>query len=258
MMNLTHYYRKNHKMFERYFEALDEILPINVYLDYDTDEGGNFGDIEEELSNYGLNASPAQGATRLVIMPEELDVVIKIGAAGVLCCNYTEDEDEEYESKEDWRGCRSANYCEDEINAYREIKHNYSAALPFFLPILTIVHGTHTYYIQQRIDTTYNNTEYADDEELVKLYKMREPSYKSKDVVRHKMTNSRYDEIRLAPRWLAAGYEMYGADALNALCSYLIKTESGISANADFHYSNFGYVDGRPVIFDYAGFHEDF
>lgn len=259
MMNLNTYYHQHKDMFERYFSALDKVLPAEVYLDYENDDGGNFGDVEGELySNYGLSADVAQGATRLVIIPNELDVVIKIGAVGAVFYDYSdEDSDEATESYETWNGCYNSNYCESEVDAYGEVEWNYSAALPFFLPVKTFWHNDRIYYVQQKIDITYSNAECADDVDF-KIYKLRKPSDKSRKVIEHKMSNSRYEDIRLAFNWLARGYEMYGADALNALLSYLVKTESGEAANADFHYSNFGYVEGRPVIFDYAGFHEDF
>lgn len=260
MLNLNLYCRQHSDILEKYLSALDNILPAELYLDYENDDGGNFdSDIAGQLENYGLCASSAQGATKLVIMPEELDIVIKIGAVGGLFYNYDyEDADDDEpcsfdENYELWRGCAADNYCEAECDAYDEIKTHYAAALPFFLPEKVIVHGDHTYYIQQSISFTYSDAECYHDDILNKT------SHKSRTIVRHKLTNSRFEDVRLPNSWLAIGYEKYGAEALNALMSYLIKTESGIRANRDFHYSNFGFIDDDvPVIFDYAGFEEDF
>lgn len=261
MLNLNYYYHQHKELFEKYFSALDEILPEKVYLDYENDDGGNFGDVGAELSNYGLNADVAQGATRLVIIPDELDVVIKIGAVGGVFYSCPDDDDDSNETITDsyktWNGCYDDNYCISEVNAYDVVRADYSAALPFFLPIKVFYYDAHAYYVQQKIDITYSHYECSNDNEM-KLYKLKKPSYKSYEIVKHKMSNNRYEDVQLALDWMARGYEMYGADALNALLSYLVKTESGEAANADLHYSNFGFAEGRPVIFDYAGFHEDF
>jgi len=252
MLNLNYYYRKNRALIDKYLAALDAELPEKIYLS-DEDCGGNFGNITDTLLyNYNLNSNCYAGATKLVIVPSELKIVIKIGASGSLYEIEPDDEDDnpifEYD---DFSQCPDGDYCETEYQTYQVIKNRYPAALPFFLPVMKIQCGIHTFYLQQTYDTTYGNV-YHDEDYL-------SSSNRSQNIIRHKMNNSRYHDINLANDWLEVGCDKYGAEAVNALLSFLVKTTEGQRANGDFHQGNYGFYEGSlPMIFDYAGYAEFF
>lgn len=168
------------------------------------------------------------GASKLVIIPENKDYVIKIPFNGD--CN-------EYEEYYDY----SYNYCETEIELYDKIFKENPLFIQFFLP-LTRVEEFRKWdvYIQPKCQA-YNNT----DEHIRSKSYSKESFTKAKKVIKK--------NILLPTDWVAAVTEVLQdinlvIEFINVLCKYDIMD--------DLHKGNIGYCNGKPVILDYANFYD--
>lgn len=177
------------------------------------------------------------GATKIVLINDDEQYVIKIPLLGEE--NYNEEEDcseiEEFccapYSEEKW------NYCESEaiISSYAQQAHLGMC----FVPTIRIgtVHNM-PIYIQKKVKV-FNDCE-------------REVKPKSNSI-------SNYDKLSdykgchiLRGNFGGLLLEYYGAKFLIKLFKFFVRYDIN-----DLHNSNVGFEDGRPVIFDYAGFNEN-
>lgn len=197
-------------------EAMEELLNNKVYRLRKV-FGNSLGDI-----NYYY------GATKIVFQMDLLPVVIKIP----LSCKYL-------------TGCINDNYLEDEICFCEMLRDdNEEELLDVFAEIKFYKRKKSiSYYLQGVIGTP---TAYASTIEA---------SNKARNYINRKPSGAkRYFE----QEWLAKVYDIYGELFLNKFTSYLESNRHlDYVANLleDMHKLNYGYdVEGRPIIFDYAGF----
>lgn len=197
-------------------EAMEELLNNKVYR-LKKVFGNSLGDI-----NYHY------GATKIVFQMDLLPVVIKIP----LSYKYL-------------TGCINDNYLEDEICFCEMLRDdneeellNVFAEIKFYKSKKGI-----NYYLQEVIGTL---TAYADIE----------TSKEARNYINSKKCSgiNHYFE----QKWLAKVYDIYGELFLNKFTSYLESNrhlDYVSNLLEDMHGLNYGYdVEGRPIIFDYAGF----
>lgn len=197
-------------------EAMEELLNNKVYR-LEKVFGNSLGDI-----NYHY------GATKIVFQMDLLPVVIKIP----LSYKYL-------------TGCINDNYLEDEICFCEMLKDdneeellNVFAEIKFYKSKKGI-----NYYLQGAVETL---TAYANIE----------TSKEAKNFINNKKRN--IVNCYFEQKWLAKVYDIYGELFLNKFTSYLESNrhlDYVSNLLGDMHELNYGYdVEGRPIIFDYAGF----
>lgn len=198
-------------------EAMEKLLNNKVYRLRKV-FGNSLGDI-----NYHY------GATKIVFQMDLLPVVIKIP----LSYKYL-------------TGCINDNYLEDEICFCEMLRDdNEEELLDVFAEIKFYKRKKGiNYYLQGVIGTP---TAYAS-------------TIKASKEARNYINSKKYTGVNcyFAREWLAKVYDIYGELLLNKFTSYLESNRHlDYVANllGDMHELNYGYdVEGRPIIFDYAGF----
>jgi len=207
-------YIKNYD-FGEYFTAREEDFLISSV------------DCEDELS-----FDWEDGASKLVIVPENKDYVIKIPFNAMydnFLCEYYD---------------YSQNYCTTEMYLYYKIANEENPIFAqFFLP-LTYIEEFENWeiYIQPKCQI-YNN---LDENE-------RSRSYSKNSFDKIKANKNVSYSTTLPLDWLAAVTEVLGdidlvVEFINMLEKYDI--------NQDLHSGNIGYYNGKPIILDYAGFYD--
>lgn len=197
-------------------EAMEELLNNKVYR------------LREVFGNSLGCISYHYGATKIVFQMDLLPVVIKIPL-----------------SYEYLTGCINDNYLEDEVCFCEMLRDddeeellNVFAEIKFYKRKRLI-----NYYLQGAVETL---TAYANIE----------TSKEAKNFINNKKRN--IVNRRFERDWLAKVYDIYGELFLNKFTSYLESNRHlDYVANllGDMHELNYGYdVEGRPIIFDYAGF----
>lgn len=213
---------------------INDIMPYVEnfeFLEYFTSKEEDYLVSSIEVGDDRFNFDWEDGATKLVIIPENTDYVIKIPF------NAEYDEyDKEYHEY-------SQNYCETERSLYNKILFETNPLFAqFFLP-LTFVEEFKNWeiYIQPKCQA-YNNTG----------EKERSKSYSVNSMEKVKSKKLRY-YIALPEDWLAAVTEVL-KDV--RLVKEFIDVLDEYDITNDLHQGNFGYCNGKPVIFDYAGFYD--
>ena len=101
--------------------------------------------------------------------------------------------------------------------------------------------GSTPIYIQQRAVPFYSHYETIDSDT-------------SRDSDRSVTTRKKCREMEcfcFDETWIADFFDAYGENEFKRLSSFLDRFEIG-----DLRRANIGYVDGRPILFDYAGYNE--
>lgn len=198
-------------------EAMEKLLNKKVYR-LKKVFGNSLGDISYHY-----------GATKIVFQMDLLPIVIKIPL-----------------SHKYLTGCINDNYLEDEICFCEMLRDdNEEELLDVFAEIkfYKIKKGI-SYYLQGVIGTP---TAYASTIEASK---------EARNFINNKKRN--IVNCYFERDWLAKIYDIYGELFLNKFTSYLESNRQvDYVANLleDMHGLNYGYdVEGRPIIFDYAGF----
>ena len=215
-----------------------DLEEIKGYLEnFSLNEDGGFTDWDSEefvgsISNPNIPAfNWEEGATKLVIIPDGRDYVIKIPFNG----RY------EYGDFFYFNGAYGSSfddYCASEKGIYEDAEE--AGFGEMFLPIELVCRiDGHPIYVQERvemIDEMPNQASYA--------------SEKSKDKI--------YEEYQNGVRYI--GSPVWAASCLDTLGSYEeyqrflgFIDEEGIS---DLHRGNLGYCNGHAVIVDYGGYYE--
>lgn len=181
----------------------------------------------EECPNFDWN----DGASKLVLIPEDKDYVIKIPF------NSSHDEFDD--------GCyydMSRNYCEEEIDLYNKISMEGLGGVfsQFFLP-LTRVEEFQDYdiYIQPKCQV-YNQ---VSNEKRSHFYSPGSMSKVKSSHLNH--------YISLPDDWIAAVVEVLKNIYL---AKKFFEILSKYNIDQDLHRGNIGYYNGKPVILDYGGF----
>lgn len=177
-----------------------------------------------------------KGATKLILMPRDVDFVIKIPFNGGqhwdgtmipfyhAGCSACEDEN--------W------NYCETErIIAWVAKDYKISRCFVKNNYIGDVDH--HPIYIQRRVCT----------------YSLSSPppykKTKSYKEISQSFCDSHYFNC-FNPIWLSDFMEYYGKQSFYSFMEFI--EDECIN---DLHSGNIGYIGNKPVVFDYAGWHED-
>lgn len=226
----------------------------NFHFNYDG--GFTEDDVEDFIWYIDRNSVPSfhyeTGASKLVIIPDETDFVIKIPFTGAYAeaGEYYDDEEGEWIKSEDDRqyedfygasddsGC---NYCAAECEIYNEAKKKGFEQLLLKIEKVGEYNGM-SVYIQPKAKSfayTGNTEKYS--------------SNKSKEIVReerNRVGNTYGISIHSFPtNWAASCLDILGSlDELNRFFIFLNEN------SGDLHSNNIGYYNGKPCIIDYAGF----
>lgn len=189
------------------------------------------------------------GVSKCVIIPYDADFVVKIPFNG---CWYPDwdiaEEDCDDEPPQSFMYFNSAegdkpdDYCWSEIQKYEAAAE---AGYEELLPVMELVTyiGIHPIYIQERVVP------------FSPFHFKRNPP--SKDGMKYALEHKNDLGRRLNDTWRAACYDFYGEGFLENFLAWSDTVE--IDFTSDLHTGNYGVrIDGSPVIFDYAGFWEDY
>lgn len=219
-----------------------EIFEYVKNFEFNEYNGFTEQDVDNFVSGIDIHRVPEfdyeSGATKLVIIPENRDYVIKIPFTGILDWGDEGDRTEYipfYGAEDDGWG---DDYCRAEEMFYEMAeKAGYEE---FFMPIYC--EGTmrgHSIYTQEKVDIFVSHCSIAEQEK----YSSKESKQKVKD-----------KNYPLPKLWLASCLTAFGEDEekLNNFLDFLEKT----GMNNDLHSGNLGFFKGRPIIIDYGGFHD--
>lgn len=214
-------------------------------------------DFYEELNNDLLSTlnlifddfDVDNGASKLAIIPVKEDYVIKIPYTGTTqtdCCfSYSEDEDEDGYYEEDYfspfvGAGKDApwDYCALEVERYQYAKKFGVERFLAETKLLGYVHG-YPIYIQEKCETYYDSQRFSHHS----IY-----SEEEKKTTRS-MAGLGQFEYLVNENWLTDFRFYYGREALVDFVDFLLTNNWG-----DLNTSNIGYLNGRPVIFDYSGY----
>ena len=187
-----------------------------------------------DITNFGIpNFDWDTGATKLVIMPEQREYVIKIPFNGY----YDEGHFYHFEGAE---SDYCDNYCEAENRLYMEATVDGFEEL--FLPNEYVCDvDCYPIYVQPK-------AEVLNKSESQEKYSSKE----SKEKILQRIKEDRFF-TNLPASWLASCLDVLGSmEEVNKFLKFLDMT--GISA--DLHYGNLGYYHGHAVIIDYGGYDE--
>jgi len=235
----------NFKIVNDIINAIDHVLGGETALG--ADEDGYFEQaeaIEHECERCGIPVWVATGASKAVIIPTKLDFVIKIPFFGA----YEEvwhEEDDDYELEftdftnanlnlhsEDIKNASRWDYCENEIFRY---DYAMKAGIKDFFAdeeyIITL--NSIRYYIQEKAVTLMD----------ARLKGLSIPSNESQKFYENYKDNGFYSE------WCCNAIDYYGKELFVRFLAFVDKENL-----SDFHNENYGYVNDRPVLIDWAGF----
>ena len=189
------------------------------------------------VDNLPIDFIADSGATKAVIIPPKENFVIKIPFQGFIgeCYNHDkecwEDEfvsyDNAYYSDSGW------DYCLSEVEIYMRAIEAGVQQIFAKTDFITTVDG-HPIYIQEKAEI-FNQRDHFHSRE--QLRKTREK------------TKNYYCEAN--EDWLTDVLEYYGEDIFLDFLRFVDDLQI-----TDLHSGNLGYIDKRPVITDYSGYHE--
>lgn len=228
---------------------IDEIQEYVKHFHLNENCGFTEEDVDDFIASIDYDKVPRfdwdSGATKLVIIPEDRDYVIKIPFNGQYIWNSDNDEDGEYREEEyvfrsfyGALGNYGEDYCYAETIIYEkaEIEHFERAFLPT-IKVLEVKH--YPIYVQPKAEM------FGFDNDQQRTYSSKE----SKERVRKPDIKS-----SLPIPWLASCLESFdnNVDTLKQFLDFIRKEE----VTQDLHQSNIGYYQGRAVIVDYGGYYE--
>ena len=242
----------------KYFIERASQLHIDIRYPFGEAIDGNYEEItsavdELEKEVYSIFDEPVElryGASKVVIMSEEWDYVLKIPFNGAYtfleddyneyCDNHdSEPQIKDYITFEKYRGADSEDgwdYCDAENNKYDKAEkaevNQYFVKTEF----LCFTNGGYPIYIQDRC--RYRTSEDKSTDKSRKIASSRQAEYKDGGI------NS--------VLWIASFIDFYGEAEFEKLRVFL---DSDEDLNGDLHDENVGYtMEGKPIILDYAGF----
>ena len=206
--------------------------------------------IEEQLNANGYTCTTAQGISKMAIVFKNFDFVLKIPFRGMECDCYGDSYDEENDEREmDEYGFYSFenaeateeggacwNYCELELSIGSDAK---AKGLGAYLPEVTFIEKINNYYV-------YEQAKASVLEEL--------STYKSLSRNSEKRTEEFCNSNRVwcfNTLWIENFIREYGEQEFLILNDFL--NEYCVD---DLHDGNLGYIDGKPVIIDYASYRD--
>ena len=228
-------------------ESLD--IPNEFGADLNNDDYSQIEDVchrvleDNDLSDFDYRT----GVSKAVFVSDNYDYVLKIPFSGYW--RYVEERDEEgyFTNREEFVSYENAgygsdwNYCETEESIYKNAVEygvdQFFAATVFYGYTPT----NYPVYTQPRV-TSYFDYEYDHE----RTYTREEITHAS-DII----AGSRR-HIGLRAEWIVDAIAAFGEDAVLKLIAFI-----DLECITDLHTSNYGYtLDGKPIIFDYAGWHE--
>lgn len=214
------------------------------------------------------------GASRFCIIPENEDFIIKVPFIGESYeywfesneedddedliehirqnCIITNEDESCIDYIEPFTGCcflgeHFKDYCETEIAILDYIASEYENLEPFFcnLEKVGVYYGVPVY--KQSKVTVIENTEFAcfDINSSSKTQYSKEYNSLRTNCNTYE---SRYMFNKLNAIWLINVVSLYGANTLRDLLDFIYHNIN------DLHEGNYGWIDNKPVIFDFAGF----
>lgn len=223
-----------------YYNKEEIAAYLKTFAQYGLNDLGYFteDDVDRFISSIGYEPVPNfdydAGATKLTIIPENRDYVIKIPFNG----------EWRYGDCFSFQGADSAyfdNYCEAEMNIYQEVKEN--GWEDMFLPLEYVGDfANYPIYVQQKI-------------ELLERNSIEQKNYSSKESKDKVNKDYQYNRIGNLPSfWTASCLEVLGGsiEKLRKFISFLYDTGIG----SDLHSANVGFLNGKAIILDYGGYFE--
>lgn len=232
---------------------------LNNYSDltgqYDEDNGFLWEEDVDTIQYYGLECNG--GATRYVIIDKDKNTkyILKNNYSSMMIYN-DDDQCMDYENYEN-------DYCEDEIKLRDDILAAYPLLAPLFLSLIPCGDA----YIQEKavslVDSEkyneYQSTKFLDglknDNEFFAIMEQAEP------VRYNKYLEEGHTDVELAEYtlgynfcWYYDVYKFYGKKIF--ICLMEVIDEFSLT---DLRDANIGFskINGRPVLMDYVGYHED-
>lgn len=236
---------------------VDKLMMIKESLDIPNEFGADLDNDDyyqvDEICSRVLDENDMQdfyyrvGASKVVFVSERNDYVLKVPFSGYWHFIEEVDEDGLLEEREEFVGYKSSrsescwDYCETEEEVYADavelgVAHFFAATKLYgYTPT------KHPVYIQPRVisyfDYGYDHSREYTKEELTYATNILQSSSK---------------RTGLSVEWIADAIAAFGEESVCDLLSFI-----DLRDITDLHTSNYGYtLDGKPVIFDYAGWHE--
>ena len=181
------------------------------------------------------------GCTKVVIIPEESNWVIKIPLSGCCYSNYGCCEDE---IQYDFEEYDITDYCAREEDLYSEAENagfsDFFACIKFYQQMFD---GTKIYIQEKVAGDAY--AEHHDSSEY------------AKSLVKADWKNCYEDRkfkifFSTPVEWLSFAIDFYGLDRVTALSEFWCKNDF----NYDLHGGNVSWINGAPIISDFGGFEE--
>lgn len=196
-------------------------------------------DIEERLlEDYHVYC--ASGASKFVIIPDELPVVIKIPLTGYWYNPYdvgdTDDErcDLEFECYCEGGGPNHDDYCATEVDMYEKaIEANVDDI--FAETVLYTTKHNFLVYLQEKVTTCSDTLAITPSKESMA-----------------KVSQMRSSQQIASEDWCASVIDYYGEDFYWRLQEFVTEMQPDIGA--DLHDGNVGFCGSIPMILDYSGF----
>lgn len=225
-------------------------LNIDVPDDYGPEDDGDYLYTDciyegarntADLGNFGVE----NGISKVVVIPDDYNWVVKIPLNGRWIRNYDFEPQEGEEDEDDtycfdsycWANAPDdSDYCWDEMLKIQDAEKAGFGKLFPHTELLEERSGKR-YYIQERANPSYGFDSHSSADSLKKAEEM-DPSLKF-----------------CSKTWRAAVIEQYGEDFWVRFCEW--NKEHNGSLLTDMHSANYGYRDdGSPVIFDVSGFND--
>ena len=182
-----------------------------------------------------LDYTYESGATKVVLIIENLDYVIKIPFHGRIEYAYSEDEEDVFE---EFSGATAGDsncwdYCKEEVFYYQKAKEKNVEKFFLETSILGYSNDDYPIYIQPkaRIFNYYKSKSLSAEEQIIT------------NRLRSKC------ETWFSVRWIRDAINWYGEAEVEKLLKFISNQEIN-----DLHSGNLGYLNDRPVIVDYAGY----
>lgn len=265
-------------------EILETMLGTNataIITDEDAIEYGGNGIFYSQFDNEGLpafvvqsteNCKVAAGCSRLVLIPRDKDYVIKLPITTVgritydvrvpkenfWNCEIVTSEDDEYYYM---RGISEVEYLEYENNFFEVLEKRFTKTRE---QVTDLMDEENAYFDDEPIlrEILLENT-YEGDFNGIPVYTQKkassyddEFSYKSLSAAEQnvvdKINKATWGEIFPA-RWTLDCVEEFGEE----LTIKIFKLIHEFGIDADMNWDNFGYINRRPVIFDFASYYEE-
>lgn len=239
-----------------------EILKIfeNCIFDEELTENNFYEKILYQLP-HNFNYDYAYGATKLVILPEDKNYVIKIPFSGFFDSIYDEETDDYFEEFSPFKGANQRldgyiqwDYCEEESQRFslaKKEKLNYLFAETKYIGSVS----KYPIYIQEKAEILSKNFSKKDEPLLTektyeRIKNKKRKTKKEKNKIYIYETCEKNDFICFNMKWLLDLLSFYGKKTFYNFMLFLKEN----NFNEDLCSSNIGYINKKPVLVDYCGF----